>query len=91
MSMMRRRRIEVPKDMPRCRECGAECEKVQLAKIEDVEEGAVLAEIRCTNGHIGVRFLKPSQEAVQMGHRLAEHYGWADARARKWARRCGLA
>lgn len=70
-----RKYIEVPTEMPKCRKCGAECEKVQLAAIHDVAEGEVCAEIRCTNGHINLQFLRPTQEAIEYGRKLKKWYG----------------
>ena len=60
---------------PRCRECGAECEIINIAKAEDVEAGDVLGEVRCGNGHVQLYFLKAGQDAIDLGAKLAERYG----------------
>lgn len=73
--MSERRRIELPDELPTCGECGAECDFVRVADIREVEEGATITEVRCANGHLRLSFLKPSQEAIALGRKLAARYG----------------
>lgn len=64
---------------PRCQECGAESEMVQVRAMEDAAEGENTAEVRCANGHLVMAFQRPTQAAIALGRELAERYGWRGA------------